>query len=155
MGDWIPVTQFVLYTLLNVPPNFLWQSFLEQTFPSHEPTPADAGKEKKSDTRQPAQPKLSVKNTLIKFTLDQTVGASINTLLFSMAFAGLQGHPVDHCVHVARRDFWKLLSAGWTLWPAVSLLNFAVFRTVEARNLVGGLAGVGWNIYLSLVQGQK
>ncbi|KAH8811639.1 hypothetical protein F5884DRAFT_782862 [Xylogone sp. PMI_703] len=156
--DWTPVIQFVLFAALNVPPNFIWQSYLERTFPSHISDSFDHKKfdDKKFDDKPSSsskESKLSVKNTLIKFTLDQTLGAPINTLLFSIAFASLQGHDPASCVAIARRDFWPLLRAGWTLWPAVSLLNFAVFRSVEARNLVGGLAGVGWNIYLSLVQG--
>ncbi|RFU31177.1 hypothetical protein B7463_g5167, partial [Scytalidium lignicola] len=151
--DWTPVLQFVIFAAMNVPPNFLWQTFLEQTFPSHS-TPSE-DKKKNDDAPTTAEPKLSVKNTLIKFTLDQTVGATINTLLYSIAFAGLQGHSMASCAHIAQRDFWGLMRAGWTLWPAVSLLNFTVIRSVEGRNLVGGLAGVGWNIYLSLIQGDK
>jgi hypothetical protein len=40
--------------------------------------------------------------------------------------------------------------AGWRLWPAVSLINFTFVKSVEGRNLVTGLAGVGWGIYMSL-----
>lgn len=54
---------------------------------------------------------------------------------------------------IARQDFWGLMKAGWKLWPAVSMLNFTVVRSVTARQLVGNLAGMGWNVYLSLVAG--
>ena len=45
------------------------------------------------------------------------------------------------------------MKAGWKLWPAVSMLNFTVVRSVTARQLVGNLAGMGWSVYLSLVAG--
>lgn len=51
----------------------------------------------------------------------------------------------------ARDEFWPIMSAGWTLWPFVSAFNFIVVQSVEMRNLVGALAGVGWGIYMSLV----
>jgi hypothetical protein len=47
------------------------------------------------------------------------------------------------------RDFWPILSSGWTFWPFVSLVNFAFVPTVGMRNLVGGLAGVAWGVYMS------
>ena len=56
-------------------------------------------------------------------------------------------------VEVARTEFWPLMKAGWKLWPLVSVLNFTIVKTVEARNLVGSLAGMVWGIYLSLVKG--
>lgn len=53
----------------------------------------------------------------------------------------------------AQEEFWPMMQAGWKLWPMVSLLNFAVFKSVESRSLVGGIAGLIWGIYLSLRQG--
>lgn len=47
-----------------------------------------------------------------------------------------------------------LVVAGWKLWPAVSLVNFAAVKTVEGRNLVGALAGVVWGVYISLISAQ-
>jgi len=55
-------------------------------------------------------------------------------------------------VGIAREEFWPLMKAGWTVWPAVSLLNYAAVKSVEGRALVGSLAGMGWGVYLSLVQ---
>lgn len=53
-----------------------------------------------------------------------------------------------------KADFAPLVYAGWKLWPAVSIVNFAAIKTVEGRNLVGALAGVIWGIYMSLVAAQ-
>jgi len=47
-------------------------------------------------------------------------------------------------------EFWGILQASWYFWPFVSLVNFAVLKTVAARNLSGSLAGLAWGIYMSL-----
>ncbi|KAF4459152.1 integral membrane Mpv17 PMP22 family [Fusarium albosuccineum] len=175
--DWVPVFQFLIFNLISTPPNFLWQDFLESTFPAHpqEPQPSDPKSPK-------PQPKLSVRNTAIKFLLDQTLGAAINTLLFSTYTHAFRSavHPVpvitsfskavSFWLHPGALDFGRVdwsavwdaakiefvpfIVAGWKLWPAVSLVNFAAVKTVEGRNLVGASAGVVWGIYMSLVSAQ-
>ncbi|KAM6523632.1 Protein transport protein yif1 [Fusarium solani] len=172
--DWIPVFQFLLFNLICTPPNFMWQDFLETTFPAH-PKP-------KSSKEKNTKPKLSVRNTAIKFLLDQTVGAALNTLLFSTYVHSfrLALHPVPVITSIpktvvfltspgalnfsrvdwptvwaaAQDEFVPFVVAGWKLWPAVSLVNFAAIKTVEGRNLVGALAGVAWGVYVSLVSAQ-
>lgn len=47
------------------------------------------------------------------------------------------------------QESFGIFKAGLKLWPAVSIVNFAAVP-VENRVLVGSLAGVVWNIYLSL-----
>lgn len=56
-----------------------------------------------------------------------------------------------HVLARSRAEFLALVVAGWRLWPLVSLVNFTLVKTVEGRNLVGGLAGVVWGVYMSLV----
>ncbi|PHH77779.1 hypothetical protein CDD80_203 [Ophiocordyceps camponoti-rufipedis] len=73
--NWIPVLQFLLFSIISTPPNYLWQEFLESTYPAH------PRKNKGS---------LSVYNTIAKFILDQTIGAVVNTLLFSLFIHALQ-----------------------------------------------------------------
>ena len=51
----------------------------------------------------------------------------------------------------SKDEFRPIFVAGWKLWPAVSLVNFTLVKTVEGRNLVGALAGVVWGVYMSLV----
>jgi protein Mpv17 len=70
--------------------------------------------------------------------------------LFSFAIAGFKGATYQQAVKSAQHDFWGLMNAGWKLWPLISALNFTVVRSVEMRQLLGSLAGFGWNIYLSL-----
>ncbi|KAJ4140283.1 hypothetical protein NW768_001640 [Fusarium equiseti] len=177
--DWVPVFQFLLFNVLCTPPNFYWQDFLESTFPAH---PGESPKSKDPKSAKMTQPKLSVRNTLIKFALDQTVGAAVNTLLFSTYVHALRSAIKDVPVitnlpkaitywtsprtidfsrvnwtvvwEAAKSDFAPLIYAGWKLWPAVSIVNFAAIKTIEGRNLVGALAGVAWGIYMSLIAAQ-
>lgn len=124
------------------------------------------------------EPKLNVRNTLTKTLLDQTAGSVVNTFLFAMFMNSLKaamarpeglrgpeqsaaflvsGAAIDYgrvdwqaTLAKVRAEFVPIITAGWRLWPAVSLVNFAFVKTVQTRNLVGGLAGVGWGIYMSL-----
>ncbi|KAL8387461.1 hypothetical protein RB595_009887 [Gaeumannomyces hyphopodioides] len=188
--DWVPLFQFALYAVLSTPPNFLWQELLEQTFPSSgpsSPSPAAVAPNGKQQQKQ-QQPKpkeggggggkLSVGNTVAKLALDQTVGAALNTVMFSVflhsaqaAMAHRPASPADSLAFLAggfgaaidysavrwddvwaraTAEFVPLLVASWRLWPLVSLVNFAFVRSVATRNLVGGLAGVGWGVYVSM-----
>lgn len=181
------------HSLTTNPPG---QDFLESTFPSTTraaPTPealaaAATGDEKEldkeaSEGRLVEPGHLHIGHTITKFVLDQTVGAAVNTVLFSTfthsiqaamahrpATAGpgadsaaflasgkaLDYSQVDWRVVVARSrlDFWPLMRAALGLWPWVSLFNFTMVKTVEMRNLVGALAGVVWGIYMSLFAAQ-
>ncbi|KAI0487455.1 Mpv17/PMP22 family protein [Xylaria cf. heliscus] len=193
--DLVPIFQFVLYAFLNVPPNFLWQDFLESTFPAYHVSPtraavksAAANDEKELDREAKegklVEPKLNIKNTIIKLVLDQSVGAAVNTFLFSLFIHSIQAamprplgtvlsNPdkslqyllsrgaidygkVDWTVVVenSKQEFVPILVAGWKLWPFVSLINFAFVKSIEGRNLVASIAGVAWGIYMSLVAAQ-
>ncbi|KAK4181389.1 hypothetical protein QBC36DRAFT_202495 [Triangularia setosa] len=187
--------QYVLFGLVNTPPNLLWQEFLESTFPSYHPSPtpaaiASASKGSESELNAEAkegklvEPKLNKLNTAIKTVLDQTIGAFVNTVLFSMFMNGIQMGMAHHSVEAqnglgfllgggkgggdvvrygnvnwgvvwgrTKRESWGIVKAGWKFWPLVSLVNFAFLTSVEARNLVGGLAGIGWGIYINLFAG--
>lgn len=41
------------------------------------------------------------------------------------------------------------MTAGYKLWPLVSLLNFTVVP-VERRVVVASVVGLGWGVYLAL-----
>ncbi|KAK0749202.1 hypothetical protein B0T18DRAFT_99723 [Schizothecium vesticola] len=167
--NWTPILQFLLFGLISTPPNFLWQDFLESTFPAAvhlAPTDealasAAAGDEKALDAEardgRLVTTRLSKRNTAAKTVLDQTVGAALNTLLFSCFMHGVReamapggGVEWEAVWGRARGEFWGLLRAGWRFWPFVSVVNFVFLSTVEARNLVGSLAGLGWGVYMSL-----
>ncbi|TDZ29504.1 PXMP2/4 family protein 3 [Colletotrichum spinosum] len=191
--DWVPVFQFVLYTLVSTPPNFIWQEYLESSFPAYNVSPTEdaiasvaIGDEKELDGETRAnklvEPKLNVRNTFTKLFLDQTIGAAINTLAFSVFIGSLQtamarqGHmsaasqsaaflvsrgAVDYSkvnwqtvIAKARVDFVPIFAAGLKLWPLVSFINFSFVKSIEGRNLVGALAGVLWGVYMSLIAAQ-
>ncbi|KAK2014103.1 hypothetical protein LZ32DRAFT_603742 [Colletotrichum eremochloae] len=168
----------------------MWQGFLEETFPAYHVSPtkdavasAAANDEKELDREaredKLVEPKLNIRNTLIKLVLDQTVGAALNTLAFSMFMHSIQtamARPehlaaahhsgpyllsrsaIDYgkvdwraVVRSSQLEFLSIFVAGLKLWPLVSLVNFAFVKSIEGRNLVGSLAGIAWGIYMSLV----
>lgn len=145
-----PVLQFVTYSILNTPINCLWQDWLESAFPSTKPAAVEVPKPD-SKTREVEQKQvLDVKNTLIKFFMDQTIGASFNIPLFIGIIGMLKGQSLDMIVHAVKRDFVEVYLSGMKLWPAVSIISFAAIPA-ERRVIFGSLAGVAWNIYLSLM----
>jgi protein Mpv17 len=84
---------FALFTLLSCPPNFLWQEYLEEQFPGY-----TAGID--------GQKTLHKTNTAKKFTLDQTLGAAVNTLLFIALIGAFKGRDGKAIV----RDINQVLS---------------------------------------------
>ncbi|KXS99636.1 hypothetical protein AC578_9929 [Pseudocercospora eumusae] len=183
----VELLQFVTYSVLSCPPNYLWQAFLEARFPAYpkefpqrekelivDDIATSSGAEKgqgangslskrrveeKAMTQQTdprvseeKTKKLSLKNTAIKFTLDQTLGAAVNTVLFITGITLLQGQSWSTVYTNIQGKFWPMTFAGQKLWPAVSILSFAVIP-LEHRMLFGSVAGLFWGIYLSLVSG--
>ncbi|TKX21445.1 protein SYM1 [Elsinoe australis] len=152
--DPVPTTRFIIFSLLSCPPNVLWQSWLEHTFPGY----TTASSSSSSSSKQPpakSPRKLNKRNTLAKFALDQTIGAGLNTVAFIAGMLLLRG--VSDWGYIAdkvREETLPLILAGQKLWPAVSLISFTVVP-LEYRTLFGGLVGVGWGVYLSLVEGGK
>ncbi|TXC02435.1 hypothetical protein FocTR4_00014831 [Fusarium oxysporum f. sp. cubense] len=159
--DWMPVSQFIVWTAVSTPPNYLWQDYLENKFPGYDTRKKDVSKRH----GKAADDKLNVPNTLAKTILDQTIGAVVNTFLLCV-FINLMksavvpsvssGYKFDYTridwlfiLNKAHEDFYPLLVAGWKLWPAVSLISFIFLRTAEGRNLFVALAGVVWGIYIS------
>ncbi|KAI9880967.1 MAG: hypothetical protein M1830_009461 [Pleopsidium flavum] len=83
----LPVIHFVIFTLLNCPPNFLWQEYLEQQFPGYTTSTAvDNGGKGVTVERT-----LDMGNTIKKLILDSTVGAAVNTVLFTAVISALKG----------------------------------------------------------------
>ena len=132
---------FVLFAILSTPPNYIWQTWLEHRFPGYtDRSPVEHDKDSKPDT---SHKQLNIPNTLIKFILDQTLAAAINTVLFVGGIAFLRGKPVDLVVNDCREQLWPLMSAGWKVWPAVSLTNFLLVP-VDYRTTFGGVFGLFW-----------
>ncbi|KAF7925984.1 uncharacterized protein EAE98_003311 [Botrytis deweyae] len=150
--NWTPVIHFVLYGALSAPPNFYLQSLLESLLPSKKQSSPRDVSEKKAAQSKPA---LSVTNTILKVLIDQTLLAVLNVMLFLITFSLFRGATLPQAIQSAESEYWGMMKAGWKLWPFVSLSNFAVIKSVQGRALLGSLAGIGWNVYLGLVQGGK
>lgn len=106
------VIQFVTYSVINTPINVFWQNQLEAWFPSNKAARVEAIKE---NEKSPVQKKggLDIKNTLIKFGLDQSIGAGINIPLFIGIMGALKGQSMDMIVNLVKevrfrapREFW-------------------------------------------------
>ncbi|KIH94611.1 integral membrane protein mpv17 pmp22 family [Sporothrix brasiliensis 5110] len=158
------IIKFVVFAFVMTPPNVLWQTFLESSLPGSRKAPASNDKSDKLPKES-----LNIKNTIAKTLLDQSLGSSVNTFLFCSFMAAwdvlvTQGQfsatataPATAAslvgtavVNRVRTDFVPFMKAGWRFWPWVSLGNFALVPDVATRNLVGGLAGIVWGVYVNL-----
>jgi hypothetical protein len=156
-----PVVRFAIFSIISNPPNIVWQTFLEDLFPTTITRPLSPTEKKKANGHKPLEPtktEMSKLNVLIKFILDQTFGAVLNTMMF-LVFIGYVNAPVDGVGKGGAWDaiskevtekFWPILLDGYKVWPFYSLVSF-LFIPVDKRIVVGCLVGVGWNIYLSLM----
>lgn len=132
--------------MLVTPPNHLWQRFLEDAIPTNGRSTNKQGKP--SEEKLPEE-QLSIKNTIIKFFLDQTFECWINTLA-SLCLMGLStGRLWTDVMWTVRHDFWDMVFASYKLWPLICILNLVVVP-FDYRMLVGNTAGLGWGIYVSL-----
>ncbi|CAO2651006.1 Nn.00g093030.m01.CDS01 [Neocucurbitaria sp. VM-36] len=150
--NFVPVFKFALFSIISNPPNIIWQNFLEDLFPTNIPLSLPPTSEKKPTS--PAKTRTSKTNILIKFLLDQTIGAVINTLMFlgymgyvnASASQDAWGHVATEC----RNKTWPMMKDGYKFWPAISLISF-VWVPVDKRVVFGCSVGVIWGIYLSLM----
>ncbi|KAK7179050.1 hypothetical protein DPSP01_003447 [Paraphaeosphaeria sporulosa] len=147
-----PILKFAIFSIISNPPNILWQTFLEDTFPSNVPA-EPLGKQIKEKSVQTTR--TSKRNLVAKFTLDQTIGAVVNTLMFLvyMAYVNDSSAKDNASWSTVQADvserFWPMIMDGYKFWPAVSLASF-LWVPVDKRVVFGCSAGVLWGIYLSL-----
>ncbi|RDL33200.1 uncharacterized protein BP5553_08639 [Venustampulla echinocandica] len=140
---------FTVFALLSTPPNFLWQEWLENSFPAIKKK--NVGNLDKGLVPSQKGDRLSVSNTAIKFLLDQSLGAGVNTMLFIVVMGMFKGLEWAQILDTLQRDFWQMILASYKVWPFVCLLNLVVVP-FEYRMLVGNTVGFGWSVYLSLFQ---
>ena len=94
--DYATFLQFVVFSLLATPPNILWQEYLEERFPAN----VGDGKGNK---------KLHKANTAVKFVLDQTLGAVLNSYLFIAGIGVLKGKDTTSIL----ADCQRVSSSRW------------------------------------------
>ncbi|PNP47145.1 hypothetical protein THARTR1_10650 [Trichoderma harzianum] len=149
------ILRFVIYSALVTPPNYKWQEFLERKFPSRtpidEPSPDSKSASKSSEKLSQAvvKDRLNLTNTAVKFILDQSISAPLNTVAFLYLMGGMTFQSNAQIWSNIQNDFWPMLIAGYRVWPLVGLLNLSVVP-FDYRQLVGSTAGLFWGIFLSL-----
>jgi len=77
---------------------------------------------------------------------------AIFTPIFLVSFFGVQGALEAKSLDEIKEKIWTTGPRAWrdglVLWPAVSTVNFALVP-LEYRALLGGVASLGWNTWLS------
>lgn len=159
------ILEFAVFGFIGAHIGYCWHIFLERQFPTHTiPTigqlPVIAPGEKDKDAAVPmpttADPgaatatKVSWRNVAAKLVADQTLGLSvmITTFLIITNIARVE-HFVD-VFEVIHEKLFRLVRAGWNLWPIVAVCNF-LWVPVRWRVIVSSCVGFVWNIFLSMV----
>lgn len=91
----------MLFTAITAAPNYVFQTALEKRFPTRTiPAPIlEQSREKDKSSHQELLEKygqLDVRNTIIKFFLDQSLSASTNTMLFIVVFGLIKGQSLEY-----------------------------------------------------------
>jgi protein Mpv17 len=102
--DPVAFLHFIILAIITTPPNYKWQLWLEETFPSHPRRAVSQNAEKKQDDKpaKEEKPALSVTNTVAKFLLDQSFGAGFNTIWFIVMLNLLKGQSFEFIMTTAR-----------------------------------------------------
>lgn len=112
--DFVGFVQMIILAIIQTPPNFKWQMALEENFPSSGKKPVDAAALKKKDDdvkidekKETGKETLSIKNTVAKFILDQTIGATLNTIMFIILINLLRGASWSTAVTAVQRVSYR------------------------------------------------
>ncbi|KAI2642729.1 hypothetical protein GGS21DRAFT_190167 [Xylaria nigripes] len=151
--------RFVTLTFLTAPPNYMWQQFLERSYPAYERTkPISVSLDVEKQDISPeagaeseSEPKLNIKNTLTKWFIDCiTLGALMNTVAFFFLIGLLKGQSWDIISNNIRTQTIPLIFAGYKIWPFASIISFSCVP-VDRRIVFLNFVGLLWGIYMSLV----
>lgn len=108
-----PIVALVVLALLNTPPNYQWQQFLEQRLPGYTTKKVEVDDGGRGVT---VEKKLNLQNTLLKFLLDQTIGAVWNVGWFLGLTRFLQGVPVEECLRAVKEVRTKSSVAHYNIF---------------------------------------
>lgn len=131
--DVIQILQFMLFTAIVAAPNYIFQMAMEYSFPTRTVprTRLEQARAKdKSDAKDLLQKhgQLNVRNTVIKFLLDQSLSATTNTMLFIVVLGLIKGQSIDYI----REAMSKVRPLCGYLWDGtdrgVGLLAYAAGR---------------------------
>lgn len=106
-------------------------------------------------------PKLKTRlhfyDTLYRLTLDQLFFPALiwiplyNVVMVTLA---LHEHPLDVAADNLRKNWWNVLKASWTVWPAFQMVNL-FFIPIHLRIVAANMWSVGWNAFLSFVHNTR
>lgn len=192
--DLLQLCRFLMLSAMTAPPNFAWQAWLERNFPGRDGGDESGLAMSRSDLAERAgsegeklaeavlsddgaggtRPRLSKRNTLIKWFIDCiTVGALGNTIVFLVLMGLMKGRSTEQ-IQVALRnarleppiceslplatdagtdldaqETVPIIVAGYKIWPIASIISFSVVP-VERRIVFLSAVGLCWGVYLSL-----
>ncbi|KAI2623948.1 hypothetical protein GGS26DRAFT_593469 [Hypomontagnella submonticulosa] len=151
--------RFVAVTFITAPPNYMWQQWLERSFPAYERKASAGDVEKQgvdgedagNSERVEQQPKLNLRNTFAKWFIDCiTLGAIFNTVAFFILMGILKAQPLAQIQQNIRTETIPVIVAGYKIWPFASIISFSCVP-VERRIVFLNFVGLLWGIYMSLV----
>ncbi|KAK3354734.1 hypothetical protein B0H65DRAFT_504758 [Neurospora tetraspora] len=90
------------------------------------------------------------KTILARVACDQGLFAPTFIGIFLGSMAVMEGTPVKEKLE---KNYWEALSTNWMVWPFVQLVNFKVVP-LDHRVLFVNVISIGWNCYLSWLNGQ-
>ncbi|KAI0129068.1 hypothetical protein BJ170DRAFT_594887 [Xylariales sp. AK1849] len=154
--------RFVILSFITSPPNYIWQQYLERSFPAYERKTALSDVEGQRMAKEEVglghegasteqKPKLNWRNTMTKWFIDcMTLGAIMNTVAFFVLMGILKGQSTSQIGHNVRTKTIPLIVAGYKIWPFASIISFSCVP-VERRIVFLSFVGLLWGIYMSLV----
>ncbi len=157
--DIVNFLRFVTVTFITAPPNYMWQQFLERSFPAYErKLPVKDVEKQDMNTEDSSEgvgaeqkPKLNWQNTFTKWFVDCiTLGAIFNTVAFFVLMGFLKHQPLDQIGQNIRTETIPVIFAGYKIWPFASIISFTCIP-VDRRIVFLNFVGLLWGIYMSLV----
>ncbi|KAL7906515.1 hypothetical protein GGI35DRAFT_471075 [Trichoderma velutinum] len=179
--DHIQLFRFIVCTLITTPPNYLWQQFLEKSFPAYPPirqsrdhggkdielkameeaaAGASIGEGFQSQPEATTQSKFSIRNTLTKWFIDCiTAGAIMNTVAFLVIMGLLKGQPMAQISSNIKATMATDFTEQETIPIIIAgykiwpIASIISFSLVPVHHRIVFLNFIGllWGIYLSLV----
>lgn len=89
--------------------------------------------------------------TVARVIVDQSVFAPTMIGVFLGSMAVLEGNDPRRKVETT---WWPTVQTNWLVWPAVQAVNFT-FLPLQHRVLFANVVSIGWNSYLSWVNGKE
>lgn len=169
-----------MLNLTITPPNFLWQVYLEEAFPSYtQATPRRRQHREQRNTEEDlelsqsmlsesmmSESMMSEENATLKHWRDGnlnlanlakkmildcfTLGIFLNTVAFFLIMGILKGMNAVDIWNSLQKETVPMLITGYKVWPAASIIAYC-FLPAERRILFFSFVGFCWGIYLSLV----